>query len=252
MINLIDTHFHLDYYKNHNKLYEEINNLRQYTLCVTNLPEVFESCIDLYKQTKYLKFALGYNPQMIKDTPFNKSSFLRCLNKTKYIGEVGLDFSNQYLKYKGEQLEIFDYICNIAARQSKILSIHSRKAEKEVLEILKKNNVKSAILHWYTGESELIEEFINIGCYFSINPAMLNRKNGLNIINRIPLNRILIESDGPLGKLDGRKIMPNDIEEIYLRLKEKLLDKRLEETIFNNFKQLLQDNDKFKTGEKYE
>ena len=60
---LIDTHYHLDYYKNHKELYDSINELKQYTLCVTNSPGVFVSCKKIYEETTYLKFAMGFHPQ---------------------------------------------------------------------------------------------------------------------------------------------------------------------------------------------
>ena len=41
---LIDTHFHLDYYKEHQKIYDGINERKQYTLCMTNSPGVYISC----------------------------------------------------------------------------------------------------------------------------------------------------------------------------------------------------------------
>lgn len=243
MINLIDTHFHLDYYENHKKIYDDINKLKQYTLCVTNVPEVFESCFDLYKQTKYLKFALGYNPQMIKEIPFNKNSFLRCLDKTKYIGEVGLDFSKNYIIYKNDQLKVFDYICNVAARNNKILSIHSRKAEKEVLMLLKKNRVKYAIMHWYTGSCDIIDEFIKQGYYFSVNPSMMNSISGKRIIKHIPLEKILVESDGPMGRIYGKRIVPNNIIEIYNLLNKELDIENSIEKVFLNFRALLTDRE---------
>lgn len=92
---LIDTHFHLDYYKNHRYWYEKINELKQYTLCVTNSPGIYHSCKRLYKETKYIKFALGYNPQQSVEEPFQRELFLREIPKTSYIGEVGLDFSRK-------------------------------------------------------------------------------------------------------------------------------------------------------------
>ena len=69
---LIDTHFHLDFYRDHKFWYDRINELEQYTLCVTNSPEIYHSCKRLYPETKYVKFALGYNPQVSANTPFNK------------------------------------------------------------------------------------------------------------------------------------------------------------------------------------
>ena len=69
---LIDTHFHLDYYKEHQKIYDGINERKQYTLCMTNSPGVYISCKRIYPETKYLKFALGFHPQdvSLKDADF--------------------------------------------------------------------------------------------------------------------------------------------------------------------------------------
>ena len=61
--NLIDTHFHLDYYKNHEQVYKGINEKKQYTLCMTNSPGIYLSCKRIYPETKYLKFALRFHPQ---------------------------------------------------------------------------------------------------------------------------------------------------------------------------------------------
>ena len=133
---LIDTHFHLDFYRDHKFWYDRINELEQYTLCVTNSPEIYHSCKRLYPETKYVKFALGYNPQVSANTPFNKRLFLSQLGSTKYIGEVGLDYSAKNINSKAIQIEAFDFICQNAASHNKILSVHSRMAEKETLDIL--------------------------------------------------------------------------------------------------------------------
>ena len=60
---LIDTHFHLDYYRNHKQVYDLINHLEQYTICMTNSPGVYVSCRKLYQETEYIKFALGFHPR---------------------------------------------------------------------------------------------------------------------------------------------------------------------------------------------
>lgn len=242
MVNLIDTHFHLDYYKNHKEIYNEINKLKQYTLCVTNLPEIYESCIDLYKETNYIKFAIGYNPQMINEYKFNRQSFLKNIDKTKYVGEVGLDFSKKYIAYKEEQVKIFDFICKVAAKKNKIITIHCKASEKETIEILRKNRVKYAIIHWYTGPINLIDEFIKLGYYFSINFNMLSSKKGISIINRIPKNRLLIESDGPFGKYNKKAIQPHDIKIVYNKFESNFQMLNLDRIVYENFKLLLKSN----------
>lgn len=64
MTNLIDFHFHLDYYKDYRNKYKYINNKLIYTLCMTNMPELYEANTSIFKVTKYVKFALGFNPQL--------------------------------------------------------------------------------------------------------------------------------------------------------------------------------------------
>jgi len=89
MSNLIDCHFHIDYYEDYKKKYEDINKNKTYTLCVTNMPELYGTIRDVFEETKYIKFALGFNPQLAESEKFNKKIFYKYLDSTKYIGEVG-------------------------------------------------------------------------------------------------------------------------------------------------------------------
>ena len=56
------------------------------------------------------------------------------------------------------------------------------------------------IFHWYTGPIGLIEDIVNAGYYFSINEAMTKTISGKKIIDKIPQNRILTETDLPYNK----------------------------------------------------
>lgn len=236
---LIDTHFHLDFYRDHRFWYDRINELEQYTLCVTNSPEIYHSCKRLYPETKYVKFALGYNPQVSTNTPFNKRLFLSQLGSTKYIGEVGLDYSAKNVNSKATQIEAFDFICQNAAKQNKILSVHSRMAEKETLDILTQNGIKRAIIHWYTGDLETFKSFVQAGYYFSVNANMCATNKGRSIIKHIPLDRLLIESDGPFTRINSQKYSPTDLAMTYRCLSDLLEITVLEKVVFRNFNRLL-------------
>ena len=87
--NLIDTHFHLDYYKNHQQVYIGINERKQYTLCMTNSPGIYLSCRRIYPETQYLKFALGFHPQETSLTEKDFRSFMYLVDEVNYVGEIG-------------------------------------------------------------------------------------------------------------------------------------------------------------------
>lgn len=238
MSNLIDFHFHIDYYEDYKKKYEDINKNKIYTLCVTNMPELYGAIRDIFEETKYIKFALGFNPQLAESDKFNKKIFNKYLEGAKYIGEVGLDYSNRCINSKEKQIEIFEYICSSVSDKNKILSVHSRNSEDDVLEILSKNNIKNAVFHWYTGKLTTLDKIIDRGYYFSINYEMLKSKKGLSIIKRIPLDRILVESDGPFTKIENKVSEPKNLHLIYEKLNV-ILSVDSKNIVNDNFKSLL-------------
>ena len=237
-MNLIDTHFHLDFYRDHKYWYDYINQNQQYTLCVTNSPGVYHSCKRLYPETKYLKFALGFNLKSIVFEKFDKRLFNHLQGETKYIGEVGLDFTGNLKERREEQLQCFDYICS-SINENQVLSVHSKNAEKAVCDILKKHKVKKTILHWYSGNLETLKELIEYGYYFSINTSMLQSIKGQKILKSIPQNRLLIESDGPFTKVNNQKYNPSKLQEVYSQIGAFLESPEINKLVWQNFKDLI-------------
>lgn len=234
MVNLIDTHFHLDFYKNHKDIYKKVNELKQYTICVTNSPEVYQECQKIYFNTKYIKFALGFNPKEIHSV----KSFILFKNKFKfadYIGEVGLDFSKKYINTKKEQIEIFEEIVEMCVEQNKLLSVHLKSSEDDAIKIIEKYKPKKCIIHWFSGNEKQLNKLIDLGCYFSINCNMLHN----NKIKLMPLNRILMESDGPFSKVNGKKYEPGLLREQYELIAKSIGVESLDYIIYNNFKRIL-------------
>lgn len=68
---------------------------------------------------------------------------------------------------------------------------------------------------------------------------MINSVKGQIIISQIPLNRILIESDGPFTKVNLQKYSPSQLQEVYRQLAALLKSEDIEELIWTNFKTLL-------------
>lgn len=238
-MSFIDFHVHIDYYKDFNEKFNFYNKNKIYALCVTNLPEIYEKCIDNFNKSKYVQFALGYNPQFSSTDKFSRKKFDEYLDTTKYIGEVGLDFSKDFIIHKAEQIKAFDYIAQMSGQYNKIMSIHSKSAENEVISILKKNKVKFAVFHWYTGKVEKVKEIVDMGYYFSVNSKMLQSKRGLTIIKNIPLERILIETDGPFTDFREEEITPDKLPEVYSTFEQVLKIRKFKGIVFCNLKKLL-------------
>jgi TatD DNase family protein len=212
---LIDTHFHLDYYKEHQKIYAGINERKQYTLCMTNSPGVYISCKRMYPETKYLKFALGFHPQEKSLTETDFYNFMNLLDETNYVGEIGLDFTRQSHISCDKQCLHFEKIVRACAEKNKLMSVHIRRAEKEAISILKEYRPRRCIIHWFNGNAEQLQQLLDIGCYFSLNSNMVTNEKGKEKLRLIPKTRVLIESDGPFTKIDGKRYTFNNLIKIY-------------------------------------
>lgn len=200
---IIDTHCHIDMLDSPESYLADREKKGDFSLGMTNLPSHFIKGFPHFNKLRKSRLALGFHPQLVHEYPSEIHAWKRLMPMTSYIGEVGLDFSRDFINHKQYQLEYFDYICQSLTGEKKIVSVHSRKAEKDVLAILKKYNVKNVIFHWYSGPIGLIDEIVEEGYYFSINEAMSRSEKGRKIISRIPLERILTESDAPYNSFSN-------------------------------------------------
>ncbi len=230
---MIDAHVHIDFYDDQAKIIRGIIMEDISSIFVTHLPELYEKYKSMYENIPQIMLAIGYHPILVNEYDFNEKLFTELLSSTRFIGEVGLDFTvARSEKSRIKQQYILDKICKHS--KNHILSLHSRQAEKEVFKILIENKVEHAIFHWYTGEKDFIPNIVNAGYYFSINPSMLNTNKGRSILKEIPLNKILIESDGPFSKYKGNIIEPVDLRSVYNAFEMFYGISNIEELVFNN------------------
>lgn len=243
-MHLIDTHVHIDFYENPIQIADQYEQLGIYTLFVTNLPELFKKYLKIYNGYKFIRLCLGYHPQISSEFPLNRQIFDSMINNTRYIGEVGLDFSKEHTDVIKRQIDDFKYITSPIFNKGRVYTIHSKGTEDVVLDILVKNKVQHAIFHWYSGKLSTLRKIVNQNYYFSINPQMLKTKNGTKIINQIPKNLILFETDGPFTRDKKHIITPGDLNEIYNNFESVIPN--FKQIVFNNFKRLLFEKDLYK------
>lgn len=212
---MIDAHCHLDLYSQPTRIADRANRLQVLTVMVTNLPSAFEKAGPHVAQFDHIRLALGLHPLMAEHHLSERKRFLELVDRTSYIGEVGLDFSNSGKETKHLQIESFRFVLSAIGIRPKFISIHSRRAESAILEILDEMQYRSPLVfHWYSGPLNVLEKAVERGHYFSVNPAMTQSSTGQKIINRIPPERLLTETDGPFVKLRGRIIEPPDVRDV--------------------------------------
>jgi TatD DNase family protein len=236
---IIDTHCHLDLYPNPYSVIDELEKTGIITIGMTNLPSHFKMGYPHTRNLKKVRLSLGLHPLMASSHAKEFLLFMKCLGMTSYIGEVGLDFSKDGIATKNTQLDSFEKILKAVSNKNKILSIHSRLAEKEVLDMLRKYKIENAIFHWYSGGLKLIDEIIDSGYYFSINTAMIKSVNGQKIIKRIPKEFILTETDGPFIEVNNRIVKSSDITIVIDYLNKVFKSKQMENQIVENYMKLV-------------
>lgn len=193
----IDTHCHFDMMLQPEVYIKQKEQAGDIVIGMTNLPSHFQMGFSHIKGYKHIRLALGLHPLRVEEGRKELTLFKRLIDQTSYIGEIGLDFSRDGITSKDVQVAVLRAVLATIQDKKKIISVHSRRGEKELLELLCEYNIKNVIFHWYSGPVGLIPAILDQGYYFSINEAMCLSKNGKAIIEKIPKDRILTETDAP-------------------------------------------------------
>ena len=200
---MFDTHFHLDLLPNMNELIRNFPYVDCGVIGVGTIPRAYEKELKFTKDMKNIHVALGLHPQLVGTRESDIDLFLNLLGKTRFVGEIGLDFKSAFQITRNEQVDCFVKITNACAKEgNKVLSIHSVKAASVVLGVLEAAcafQTCACIFHWFTGSAVERERAIQDGAYFSINPKMLKTNSGKETIKAIPADKILLETDAPFA-----------------------------------------------------
>jgi TatD DNase family protein len=209
---LLDAHCHLDLYPDFARVLSEIESKRVATIAVTNAPSVFRKCVELMANSRFVRVAAGLHPQLVAERSSELPLLLELIRETTYVGEVGLDFTNADTVNRAAQRRVFEQVlATCAASGHRVLSVHSRRAAADVVEMVGDHFRGSVILHWFSGTATVLAKAIASGLFFSVNPAMILSEQGRKLIAKMPRDRILTESDGPFVAIGGRPAEPPDV-----------------------------------------
>lgn len=238
---MLDSHCHLDRYGDARSVAEEAERKGVFTIAVTNLPSHFRTGLPHVRQWPRVRLALGLHPLAAADHPRELADFEAYFATTSFIGEVGLDFSREGRDTKQRQLDSFRFVARLLSGVPKVVSLHSRGAEQDVLAVLSQFGVQRAIFHWYTGPLKTLESVVDAGHLLSVNPAMTRSAKGRAIIAAIPKTQILSETDGPYVQVSGSPAKPWDVALVETHL-AKLWNLPAEQTrsqLWSNFVRLV-------------
>ena len=206
---IIDSHCHLEYEPMSIALHDTISRANKdgvkYLLTISTTDKSLEKILKITNDFDCVYGTYGIHPHEAKNHKYIKSKdIIKKINLSKKIigiGETGLDFYYNHSEKKN-QIECFEEHINSAQTLKIPLIVHTRSAEKETLDILKRRKIEKdfkILIHCFTGSREFAFNLLDLNAYISASGVITFKKSSelAATFNDIPNNRILVETDAP-------------------------------------------------------
>ncbi|MBW2092955.1 MAG: TatD family hydrolase, partial [Deltaproteobacteria bacterium] len=167
------------------------------------------------------------------------------IDRSPILGEIGLDY--HFVKDTSQypaQRRVFEFFLAEASKQDKIVNLHTKGAEKDVLQLLEQYDIKKALIHWYSGPFDIFRELAARGAYFTVNTAVLQSEHIRKIAREISSDHLLTETDSPGGPRmsTGEAGTPVQVKEVVKALADlrHTVVEDIIQTVQRNFQRLIQ------------
>lgn len=205
---IIDSHCHLNYLKlEDTNLDNVISNAKNANIDkIVSIAVAWHEIDDIQKIAENYKdvyFSVGVHPsELDSHQPSTEEIIIRSNHpKCVAIGETGLDYYYNDQETKHKQISKFVNHIHAGIETAKPIIVHTRAAKQDTLDILKSENIQKCggILHCFTEDYDMAKQAIDMGMYISFSGILTfkNAKDIQEIAKKLPLDRILIETDAP-------------------------------------------------------
>ncbi|CAK1550699.1 unnamed protein product [Leptosia nina] len=166
-----------------------------------------QKALSLASTDSRLFSTVGCHPTRCNDFLSDPDTYLKCLsnlisdNKGKVIaiGEFGLDYDRLHFCEKDIQCKYFDLQLNLCADHKLPLFLHCRAATDDLINILQKHrdNITGGVVHSFDGSYDALQKILELGFHIGINGCSLRTMESLEVVSKIPKDRLLLETDSP-------------------------------------------------------
>lgn len=214
-----DTHAHIDDPVYADDFSELLSRLKSAGISrVTNVGydlSSSERSVNLARDFDFIYAAIGVHPHNAEEaTAETWDNLLRLAKQPKVLawGEIGLDYFRD-LSPRPVQKEVFVQQIKLANEAGLPIVIHNRDAHQDVLEIVKANPPHyGGVFHCYSGSWEMAQILLNLGFYLSFAGPVTykNARHTVEVARKLPLDRILVETDSPYLTPEPRRGKRNE------------------------------------------
>lgn len=203
---IFDTHCHLDALSDV-ELSSQLNPNHHYLTMGTSLHN-WSAVLRLSADYPNIFPALGLHPWFVNQNSVSSLADLEGLlakHSVYALGEIGLDFSSDYLVNKSLQLKAFEIQLALALRFSLPVSMHVYKAHNEMLALLKQYPVKG-VVHGLGSSIQVAQSYLDLGLLFGVNAVLLrpNARRYHQLVSHFGSQSLVLETDAPNITLPGQ------------------------------------------------
>ena len=202
---IFDTHAHYDDEQFNEDRVELLNSMEEQGVgTIINVSATYNSCrkvIALAKEYTFVYAAVGIHPDEVgslNEETFAQMKELFKEEKVVAVGEIGLDYHYEDPP-RDVQQRAFRMQMELAQKLSLPVVIHEREAHEDGLRIISDFPDVTGVFHCFSGSYEMAKELIRRGWYIGFTGVVTfkNARKAVEVAEKIPLDRILIETDCP-------------------------------------------------------